>query len=341
MASTKRLLRSFYRLFLPTIVLVLLATIAAAIWLVHEAANPQKSPYLMTPEKYGKLSTRAAQVTDETWTNRDGTTARGWLLRGSENAPAVILLHRYGADRSWILDLGVKLNETTNFTVLMPDARGHGESPLVKTTSLGGSETEDVLAAIDFLRSLKNYANTGSLVGKDFGVYGVELGAYSGLQAAVSNENIKALALDSIPLSSDEMLSSAISKRYPFASAFTSKIAGWGTYLYYFNDRYNHQEICPAAKSLTDRKILLLAGTDAPQYQNSTKEIQYCLPNTVQLESNLNLTPSGYGINRASIEQAAAYDQRVIDFFKRSLGGDAFMQTESVEKENMPGMNQQ
>lgn len=274
---------------------------------------------------------RAAQVTDETWANRDGTTARGWLLRGSENAPAIILLHRYGADRSWILDLGVKLNEATNFTVLMPDLRGHGDTPLVKRTTLGGGEAEDVLAAMDFLGSLKNHANTVALVGKDFGVYGVELGAYSGLLAATKDENIKALALDSIPLSSDEMLSSAIGKRYPFASSVTSKIAGWGTYLYYFNDRYNHEETCPAAKSLANRKILLLAGTDAPQYQDSTKEIQYCLPNTVQIESNLNLTPSGFGINNASIEQAAGYDQRVIDFFKRSLGGEAFVQVESAQ----------
>ncbi len=119
MASAKRLIRSFYRLLLPTVVFVLLATIGASIWLVHNAANSPKSPYLVTPEKYGRLSTRGAQVTDESWNNRDGTSARGWLLRGAENAPAVILLHRYGADRSWVLDLGVKINEATNFTILI------------------------------------------------------------------------------------------------------------------------------------------------------------------------------------------------------------------------------
>lgn len=322
MSSTKRLLRSFYRLFFPTIVIVLLATIAASIWLVHDVSSPQKSPYLMTPDKYGRLSTRGAQVTDETWSNTDNTSARGWLLRGAEGAPAVILLHRYGADRSWVLDLGVKLNEATNFTILMPDLRGHGESPLVKRSSLGGSEAEDVLAATAFLRSLQNEAKTNALVGKDFGVYGLELGAYSGLTAAAKEENIKALALDSIPLSSDQLLSSVIAKRFPFVSSFTSKIAAAGTYLYYFDGSYNHQSICNAAKSAANRKVLMLAGTDAPQFQDSTKEIQNCLPNTVEIESNLNLTPSGYGISNASIEQTAAYDQRVIDFFKRALGSE-------------------
>jgi pimeloyl-ACP methyl ester carboxylesterase len=334
MASTKRLLRSFYRLFLPTIVLVLLATIAGSVWLVHEAAHPQKAPYLMTPDKYGRLSTRAAQVTDETWANQDGTTARGWLLRGAENAPAVILLHRYGADRSWVLDLGVKLNEATNFTVLLPDARGHGESPLVTRTSLGGCETEDLRAAINFLRGLKNDATSNLLVGKELGVYGVELGAFSALIAASKEEGIRALALDSVPLSSNEMLESAIDKRYPFGSSFTSKIAAGGTYLYYFSGCYTHESVCNIAKELTNRKVLLLAGTDAPQYQTSTKEIQYCLPNSVEIESNLNLLYSGYGINSASLEQTAAYDQKIIEFFKRSLGGVQSVETveESADK---------
>ncbi len=41
-----------------------------------------------------------------------------------------MLLHRYGGDRSWLFNLGVKINETTNFTILWPDLRGHGENPL-------------------------------------------------------------------------------------------------------------------------------------------------------------------------------------------------------------------
>ncbi len=129
----------------------------------------------------------------------------GWLLRGSLNAPAIILLHRYGADRSWVLDLGVKINEATDFTVLMPDARGHGANPPVEKTSFGGCEADDVLAAIEFLRGLK-IDDRNALVGKDFGVYGVELGALAALNAAAKDENIKALALDSVPLASGDFL---------------------------------------------------------------------------------------------------------------------------------------
>ena len=71
--------------------------------------------------------------------------ARGWLLKGAEGAPAVVLLHRYGGDRSWLFNLGVKINETTNFTILWPDLRGHGENPLIRWTSLGVREGDDLI----------------------------------------------------------------------------------------------------------------------------------------------------------------------------------------------------
>lgn len=322
MARTKRLIRSFYRLLLPTAILILLAFVGSSLWLLHNAANPPKAAYLVTPEKYGRLSARGAQVTNETWSNRDGTQARGWLLRGAENAPAIVLLHRYGADRSWVLDLGVKLNEATDFTVLMPDARGHGETPLVGYSTFGAAETEDVLAAADFLRSLKNEARTGNLVDGNLGLFGVELGGISGLSAAAKDENFKALALDSVPLSSNELLASVIGKRFPFASSITSKIAAGGTHLYYYNGGYSRESACDAAKSIADRRILLLAGADAPAYQDSTRALQNCLPNSVEIESKMDLSPSGYNIGSASLEQAAAYDQRVIDFFKRSLNNE-------------------
>src|SRR5215210_722488 len=102
MARTKRLFRSFYRLLLPVVVLLVVALVAASVWFVHTSSNPPKTAYLVTPEKYGQLSTRGAKVTDEKWSNRDGTEARGWLLRGNAGAPAVVLLNRYGADRSHV-----------------------------------------------------------------------------------------------------------------------------------------------------------------------------------------------------------------------------------------------
>lgn len=318
MASTKRLLRSFFRLTLPTLILIVLAVMAASIWLVHNSAEVPKTAYLVTPEKYGLLSTRGAKITEETWGNKDGSSARGWLLRGNENAPAILLLHRYGADRSWVLNLGVKLNEATNCTVLMPDMRGHGENPLIKTSSFGGAETNDAASAIEFLKQLKSDKGV-KLVGKDLGVYGVELGAFAGLSAAAQDSEVKVMAFDSVPRNSDEIIESAIAKRYPFVSSVTSKIAQSGTYLYFFGGGYNRQNACEIAKNITNRKVLLVAGNDTPNLQASTAEIAQCFSNQNTVEKKTDIMLAGYNLTNASNEQSEAYDQRVIEFFKRNL----------------------
>jgi len=120
MAKTTRLLKSISRLVLPVMILVTLAVGTASIWLVHEMSRPVGSTYLLTPQKYGQLSSRGAQITDENWQNGDNTVARGWLLRGTPNSPAIVVLYKYGANRSHVLNLAVKINEATNCTVLMP-----------------------------------------------------------------------------------------------------------------------------------------------------------------------------------------------------------------------------
>ena len=318
MAKTTRLFKSFYRLLLPVTILLVVAVIAASVLLVHTIAQPPSSVYLVTPEKYAQFSTRGAKITDETWANHDGTQARGWLLRGAENAPAVILLHRYGTDRSHVLDLGVKINEATNFTVLMPDQRGHGQNPSVRHTSLGGCETEDALASIRFLRGVKTDAQT-NLVGKNIGFYAVEMGAFAAVNAAAQDQSVTALALDSVPADSESLLASAIGKKFPFASSVTSKIANFGTHFYFYDGCYNRNSLCDQAQLLSNRKILLLAGADAPAFQNSTANLKKCL-NASQVEIKTDLNPSGYSLTNASLEQIKSYDQRVIDFFTKNLG---------------------
>lgn len=321
MAKIKRLFTSFSKLLLPVVLLVVVAVVSASVWLVHITAHPHVAAYLVTPEKYGMLSSRGAQVTEETWQNHDGTTARGWLLRGTDNAPGVILLHKYGADRSHALNLGVKLSEATNFTILMPDLRAHGQNPSVKITSFGGSETEDALAAIAFLKRLKT-PNDIALVGQQIGVYGIEMGAVAALGAAAKDPSVAALVLDSVPRDSDAVLASAVGKRFPFASSVTSRVASLGTNFYFYDGSYKGDALCDAAKLVANRQVILFAGTDAPDFQDSTNKLSKCFPGSTNPETKTDLSPSGYSIINASLEQAEAYDQRVIDFFRVALGSE-------------------
>lgn len=318
MAKSTRLLKSFVRLLLPVFLLIIAAVAAGSVWLVYSTAHPTTSQYLFTPDKYGQLSTRAAQVTEETWANPDGSATRAWLLRGADNAPAVILLHKFGADRSYVLNLGVKLNESTNFTVLMPDQRGHGENPTVANASFGGCESEDAAAAVQFLRALKGQ-NQGPLVGKNIGVYGVEMGAIAAMSAAVREPSITAIALDSVPDGADNVLTGSINRRYPFATAATTRLAKMGTHLYYFDGCYKREPVCETARKMEDRSVLLLAGFDAQEFQVSTGNLNKCFSASNRVESKTDLSPSGFSIIKASLEQSESYDQRIIDFFRNVL----------------------
>jgi hypothetical protein len=53
--------------------------------------------------------------------------------------------------------------------------------------------------------------------------------------------------------------------------------------------------------------------------QNSTNNLTRCFSGSNKIETKTDLNPSGYNLMNASLEQSAAYDQRVIEFFKIAL----------------------
>lgn len=317
MPPRRRLGRRLFRSFLPIALTLLVALIGALVFIVYCTSYPPKHPYLLTPQSFSNISGRVLKVADESWTNPDGTRSRGWLLKGAEGSPAVILLHRYGADRSFLFNLGVKINETTNFTILWPDLRGHGVSPLVKRTTFGARESEDLLAAIDFLRNAKS-DNKNKLVGDRFGVYGVELGAYSGLKAASADSQIRVLVLDSIASGPDGLLRRGVTgcvgvdiPPLQSLSRLATRISFVGT--------YDNTTSCEIAASLRDQQVLLLSGADAAFLKESTAGLQSCFANKENVQARTDLPLSGISLPSATGEQGEAYDRIVIDFFDTYL----------------------
>jgi pimeloyl-ACP methyl ester carboxylesterase len=305
------------RTLLAVIVLLAVGVTAFAFWLVYGAAHPPHNPYLAKPEEFASLSVRGVKVAEESWTNPDQTQAHGWLLRGEPGKPAVIILHRYGADRSWLLNLGVKLNEATNFTIFWPDLRGHGETASVKWTSFGGCETEDMVEAIRYVRSLKGTQGE-ALVGDSIGVYGVELGAYVGLMTAANDASVRALALDSVPASSEDELYNVVRSRSAFDFGVLRPLSRLGARIYLMKC-YRNIQSCQAAKAAGSLPVLLLTGSDAPTFRSSTVALADCFADKskVQLQSDLPLT--GMNLPASTGEQSEAYDRRIIDFFGKAL----------------------
>src|SRR6185436_5177977 len=252
----KRLVKSL----LPIALVIVLAIIGALSFIVYCVSRPTKRPYVVTPESFSRISGRALKVTDESWTTVDGREARGWLLKGAEGAPAVVLLHRYGGDRSWLFNLGVKINEATHFTILWPDLRGHGENPTVSWTSLGARDGDDLVASLNYLRGLKSESQK-KLVGESFGGYGVELGAYSALRATRTEPQIKVLVLDSVSRSPNELLGSAVSNCVGLDYGIVQSFSRLGMRMYMLGT-FDNADACDYARTIGDRRVLLLSGAE-------------------------------------------------------------------------------
>jgi pimeloyl-ACP methyl ester carboxylesterase len=312
----RRFGKKLFKSLLPIFLVLALALVIALGAIVFGAAHPPRRSYLVTPQSFSMISPAVLKVTDESWRNSDGTRARGWLLRGTEGAPAVVFLHRYGADRSWLFNLGVKLNEAANFTILWPDLRGHGLSPPVKYTTFGGKETNDVLSALDFLRTVK--AESGKrLVGNRIGLYGVELGGYAAMRAAPLDAEVSVLVLDSVPLGPDELLRATIRDSYGIDNAFFQYLARVATRLYLLG-AYKDTPSCELAAALKTQRVLLLSGGDAGYLRDSTIALARCLPSG-NLETTTDLPLTGFRLPSATGEQGEGYDRRVIEFFDRNL----------------------
>jgi pimeloyl-ACP methyl ester carboxylesterase len=302
---------------LPVILVVGVALIIALGFIVHGITRPCRRPYLVTPQSFTGISGRVLKVTDETWQNRDGTRARGWLLKGAEGAPAVVLLHKYCADRSWLFNLGIKLNEATNFTILWPDMRGHGVDPPTATTTFGNKEAEDLAAALDYLRTLKGDTQN-HLVADRFGVYGVELGAYTAMRGASKDPRIQALALDSVPTDADALVNAAVREEVGINNVVLLKLARMATHIYSLG-AFENTASCEVARGFQNQRVLLLAGAETGQLRESTVSLQSCFPNPANVEVKTDLPLTGFTLTSATGEQGERYDRPVIEFFLKSL----------------------
>lgn len=309
----KRLIKSL----LPIALVIVLAVVGSVSFVVYCVSRPEKRPYVVTPESFSRISGRAIKVTDETWTNRDGRNARGWLLKGAEGAPAVVLLHRYGGDRSWLFNLGVKINETTNYTILWPDLRGHGENPPIKWTALGSREADDLLDALQYLRGLKSESQK-TLVGESFGIYGVELGAYTALKAARGNDQIKVLVLDSVVKSPDDLLNTAIANCVGLENSLVHFFSRTAMRIYLLGG-YDNTDACEFANAIQNQRVLLLSGADAGPLRDATTSLQSCFLTPTNVQTRIDLPLSGYSLPSATGEQGEAYDRVVIEYIDRNL----------------------
>lgn len=135
----------------------------------------------------------------------------GWLLPGFENqpAPAVIVLHGWGANAEMMLPLARPL-QSASFTVLLIDARNHGSSD-GDTFSSMPRFAEDLDAAIDWLKTQPE------ALPRQIAVIGHSVGAAAALLSASHRHDLSGvISLAAFAHPADMMRRWLATKHFPY-----------------------------------------------------------------------------------------------------------------------------
>jgi hypothetical protein len=187
----------------------------------------------------------------------------------------------------------------------------------VKWTSFGTRESDDLIDALGFLRSLTS-EKKGKLVGDRLGFYGVELGAYTALKATPHDGQVKVLVLDSVPRNANELVEAAVVANTGLDNKLLRYLSTSATRVYFLG-AYDDTDSCEMAASLSDQHVLLLSGAGAGHLRETTASLERCFPNKANVEIRTDLPLTGISLSSATGEQGEAYDRIVIDFFDKYL----------------------
>ncbi len=220
--------------------------------LLYANTHPPRYPLNVPPSVY------KADYDSVSFTSEDGVDLKGWLIKPPHPhspAPAIIICHGVGANKSDFTGLAVSLARS-GYYVMLFDFRAHGESGGSRS-SLGYHEQKDVLAALAFLQKRPGI-NPGRI-----GIYGFSMGASTAILAASRTHAFAAIVADSAFTSLKDMAGSVISGFYHLPSFPFLHLAMLGYDLYF---QTSIDRIAPVKEigKLAPVPVLIIAGEGDP-----------------------------------------------------------------------------
>jgi dipeptidyl aminopeptidase/acylaminoacyl peptidase len=165
---------------LRVVLIVFSVLIIISLWGFYSSIRPPKIISSITPRDL------KMDYQDVSFKTADGLTLRGWYIPSAKSTEkTLILLHGYPADKGNILPALAFLHE--DFNLLLFDFRYLGKSEGSYSTA-GAKEVEDLLAAIQFLK-------TRGI--KEVGVWGFSMGGAVALMAIEKAPEIRAVISES------------------------------------------------------------------------------------------------------------------------------------------------
>jgi esterase/lipase len=286
---------------LPILLFVVILAIGFSGYAAYRAIFPDRLAETIDPSSF--LLRNFQTVSFEA---PDKVTMEGWFIPSIKGAPVIFLCHGYKSNRSEVLTLASTFQEN-GFNLFLFDFRAHGTSP-VSLSSLGMKETQDLNAAIQTITERKDVDQNR------VGVWGVTLGAYVALAAAITNEKIKVIVVDSPFESPDAFLDLQTASTLGVNSAVLNRIAQGFFWLTTLNSARPKDHLLSSLTSLQSCEKLFITAEETPQLEAQALNLFNHSPDPKELlrlkRSRTNIL---YDVERRN------YEDRVVDFFKKRL----------------------
>ncbi|MBI2862815.1 MAG: alpha/beta fold hydrolase [Chloroflexi bacterium] len=233
-----------------------------------------------------------------------GALLQGWFIPATRRE-AIILVHGTPGERSSLLALVPPLHHQ-GYPILLFDLRAHGTSGGAMTT-LGYLETDDVLAAVDFLSSRQEVDSEA------IGALGLSLGAAAVLRAAGRSPQLRAIVADSSYSDLPALIRDQSRLGPPLWRLTMPLIWAFGEW----QAGFRAADVSPLAAMprISPRPVLLIHGTADDLVPYSHSERLYAAASN---STELWLVPDAGHVGALGMDEQE-YDQRVVAFFDRAF----------------------
>jgi len=286
----------------PVIVLMILVLFGLSGFATYRIVAPVRLAETIDPSSFLLRNFQSL-----TFKGSGGIQLEGWFIPSVRGGPVVFLCHGYKSNRSELLTLASSFQEN-GYNLFLFDFRAHGTSP-ASICSLGIRETEDLLSAIQMVTA-RSDVDPGRT-----GIWGVSLGAYVALSAAITNPTIKALVLDTPFDSPAQFIELQTTEILGTNNFVFNKLARFGFFLVNLPKTAQDTEtLIQGLSALKGREKLFITSEETQRLETQTLNL---FNNTPDPKDMLRLKHSKtsilYDVDRKN------YENTIVEFFKKHL----------------------
>ena len=284
---------------LPAAIILSLGILAIPCLLVYKVSKFRTSQETLDPSFY------LLEFSDVHITSMDGNEIHGWWIPGVADFAGIVLAPGFGMNRSDALSLATVLHKE-GFSILVYGQRGSSASS-EESSTFGLKEEKDMLSILQCMRERPEIDSSR------IGIWGVDVGAYSALQAAATEPEVRAIAADSVFESVSNFLDVRIDEEFNLENRLLQFGCEQVYRLFYISEGSLSDTSIPVEK-LVDRSLLFITGENRKKLGYLTTALYEKLSSEKEI-----ISFKTSRVHHMKVEDFQGYDRRVADFFLQNL----------------------